>query len=367
MSSVGIPQKFGRTLPRTSLIQSALGLNKKRGVIIRRISQYDEQSIARLASLQRERAWDLEKSIAWETRIDLNKPLVPLDEDAILFPGASREERLAISQMMGLIIASSIFELEECLIHLKHECWDKIHRRFPVSPEFTDLGELFFIEERKHSTVFRRYVDKFAEEAGIDPAALRAILPQVRKSKTEFLIKQDLKSGGQSFWWIVAIVEQEFLLIYHALRPFRSVLEPLYFSIHEKHFEEEARHSPFPYLMLDLMKERSSVPLHGLRNRVSLVVAQLLQAAWAVSSLQKIRQINKMKKIHPLFDAFSNALPLLDRLPKGLVLWRLLTNAPYVSSLLNPSAHHKILRFASQSGALTIPFPEYENKKLVNY
>ena len=49
-----------------------------------------------------------------ESPIDLNKPLVALD-DKVSFFRAEPEQWLAISQIMGLIIATSISEMEECL------------------------------------------------------------------------------------------------------------------------------------------------------------------------------------------------------------------------------------------------------------
>ena len=83
--------------------------------------------------------------INWEKKIDLTRPLIALDEHAFLFPGASKEQRLVISQMMGLIIARCVTEMEECLVRLRPLCWEKLKRKFPVSPEFNELGDQFFV------------------------------------------------------------------------------------------------------------------------------------------------------------------------------------------------------------------------------
>ena len=69
-----------------------------------------------------------------------------MDENALLFPGASKEQRLAISQAMGMIIGACIYEMEESLIRLRKECWEDYHRDMPVSPEFEELGDQFFGE-----------------------------------------------------------------------------------------------------------------------------------------------------------------------------------------------------------------------------
>lgn len=183
---------------------------------------YDEEKIGRQLRLQKQHAWDLEDSIAWTSKVDTNQYLVALDKHAFLFPGSSQEERLVISQMMGLIIAASIYEMEESLLRLKQQAWVDIKNRFPVGPEFDELGEQFFIEELKHSTCFKRYVQIFAESLGVERKELEEILPTVEKTKSEALLKLQLKCGGQSFWWIVAIVEQVFLDIYNGIRPFKK-------------------------------------------------------------------------------------------------------------------------------------------------
>ena len=290
---------------------------------------------------------------------------MPLDEDAILFPGASSEERLAISQIMGLLVATCIHEMEECLIRLRRECWDEPRQRTPLSPEFRDLGELFFEEELKHSTAFRRYTEKYAAECGIEPADLAAILPKIQGSKAEQMLRLHLRTGGQGFWWIVALVEQEFLQLYHAFRPFRRQLEPLYFEIHEKHFEEEARHVSFPYLMVELARARQSAPVALVHSRSDFAFAQIVQSLWAVMSLRRLQEVRRIAHRHPIFAALASALPKLESVPSHRALWKLFTSAPYISSLVNPYSHPRTLQAAQSRGAIVIPFPAPEKSRLV--
>jgi hypothetical protein len=332
-----------------------------------RFRLYDEESLAKLAALQRKHAWDLEEEIDWGRGIDLQKPLVALDGDALLFPGASAEQRLAISQMMGLVIAAAIFEMEECLIRLRRESWESLRDRMPVGPEFSELGELFFEEELKHSTAFKRYTENYAHALGVDLKELLGVLPALENTRTEKLIKVDLKTRGQTFWWIVANVEQEFLRIYHSLRPFKDRLDPLYFEIHQRHFEEEARHAPFPYLVLELLAERSPQPFRFIHSRADVAAAQVLQTLWTLASLRRLKGVKKFEGVHPFFDTLVSAIPILEAMPAPQVVWKLLTTTPYVSSLVNLNSHPKVCEEAQARGAVVLPFPEFEGKPLVRY
>ena len=337
------------------------------GVPNPRFQLYNEESLGKLASQQRKHAWDLEKGSTWGRGIDFTKPLVALDRDALLFPGASREQRLAISQMMGLVIAAAIFEMEECLIRMRREAWESLRDRMPVGPEFSDLGELFFQEELKHSTAFKRYTEMYAHGLGLELKELLAVLPALENTRTEKLLRVDSKIHGHTFWWIVANVEQEFLRIYHSLRPFKDQLDPLYFEIHQRHFEEEARHAPFPYLVLELMADRNSQPFRFLHRRTDMAAAQVLQALWTLSSLRRLKGIKKLKGVHPFFDTLISAFPILESMPAPQVVWKLLTTTPYVSSLFNLNSQGKIIEEAQALGAVVLPFPDHDPKPLVKY
>ncbi len=297
--------------------------------------------------------------------MDISKPLVPLDQDAILFPGASQEQRFAISQIMGLFIAASIYEMEETLIRLRKECWRDIHRKMPVCPEFVELGDLFFEEEKKHSEMFRRYVKKFSASIGVDDDVLGSILPVIEGTMVESILKRNVGKGGQSFWWIVAVVEQEFLLLYKMLKPFKDTLEPLYYDLHEKHFEEEARHASFPYLVLELLSHRNPDYFNYMHVKFDFATAQLLQTAWTVQSLHRLKNVKKIAHVHPLFDALSKAMPLFEKTPSLLSFMKMMTTAPYLNSLVNPTPHFKTVNFAKEQGTFVVPVPFYENTRLV--
>lgn len=332
---------------------------------MKHISLYNEEQLEKLLKLQQKHSWDLELAIPWKIGVDLSLPLVMMDREAFFYPGASAEERLTISQMMGLIIAACIFELEESLIRLRPQAFEQVYRRYPVSPEFRDLGEQFFVEEIKHSHSFKRYVEQFAHTVGVELSDLMKVLPVIEKTKSEFILKKHLEQGGQSFWWIVAIVEQHFLLIFKNLAPHKSKLDPLYFTLHAKHFEEEARHASFPYLMLELLKGHNKSFLNNLFNRYDLMVAQFIQSAWAVSSLSRTREVEKLAHKHEFFAKMHRIEKKHGSNNLIEMLWKLMTKTPYVAPLLNPNGHPKILDYAKEHGALSTPFPDCDEDKLV--
>ena len=335
------------------------------------LSLYDEQALNHQKKLQSDHAWDLETSIDWTHPIDISKPLVALDENALFFPGISEEQRVVVSQAMGLVIVVCICEMEDCLLRFKKECWGDIYEKYPVSPEFIELGELFFEEESKHTTAFHRYLSKFSKALNVDLVTLREILPTIQGTKTEYILKRNIHRGGQSFWWVVATVEQEFLHLYKCLHPFQNNLEPLYFELHKKHFEEEARHSSFPYLMLELLRSRSDfrfLPIKKwIQNKADGMFAQLLTSAWAISSLRRMKQLKHLRQVHPFFSILYGVYPHLEKQPVSRTLWRIFTSVPYVSSLINPFNHGKVINYAKGRGAFFAPFPQPAPETLVDY
>lgn len=325
---------------------------------------YDKERLFALNKKQKTLEWDLEKSINWSLSIDLQKPLVALDEDAIFFPGASKEQRLVIAQTMGLIIAACVFEMEETLERFKNICWEKIYEKLPVNPEFIELGETFFAEEKKHSLAFRRYLTKFAEALGIETEDIISLLPIVENTRSEKILSHNLEHGGLAFWWIVTIVEQEFLHIFHTLKPHEGGLEPLYYDLHKKHFEEEARHISFPYLMLELLASRYPSWRRAFHVKTDLAFAQILQTSWGIHSLGRLKKVKAMKKEHPFFEILATAYPLMEGQPPARLLWKLLTKAPYVGSVMNTGNHRHVTRFAEKLGSWHIPLPTYAPDRL---
>ncbi len=321
-----------------------------------RLSLFNDEDLQKQLDLQKRLAWDLEKDIPWGP-IDLTKPLVPLDDDALMFPGASAEQRLAISQMMGLVMASAICEMEESLMRLKSKCWDKLMEENPINPEFLALGEQFFIEEEKHAASFRRFIRDFCRDMGLDPEELRSILPLVEQTKTEWFLEQNLKTGGIAFWWIIAEVEQEFLYLYHAMRPFASKLEPLHFTIHKKHFEEEVRHLSFPHLFLKHLSDRQEGGMIAALRKVDLVFAQSLKLTWTAATVQKLTKVEKKRDVHPFYRTLADTIPMLKEQNIFEISWNLLVKTPYISSFMNHRYHTKFSHIIEDLGVWTLPFP----------
>jgi len=331
------------------------------------VNLYDEKSLLKLLKLQKKHNWDLETSFNWDAPIDLEKPLVALDKQAFLFPGASKEQRIVISQMMGLLIASAIASMEDFLIAQEKPCWHDIYQKTPVSPEFVDLGNHFFEEEKKHSLSFKRYIEKFAHQVNVDLDDLQSILPKIENTLAESALMNNLKSGGHAFWWLVVIAEQVFLNIYFNLKPFQKHIEPLYYDLHKKHFEEEAKHAPFPYLLLELLIDRHPHPTNMLHAKADLAFAQLIQTSWTLGALNRIKKVNHLSDKNSFFRVLKDVLPLMDKIGPIKVLWKLLSETPYVSSFVNPGSAKKIQRFAQGYGSVSLPFPVYNPQKLVNY
>jgi hypothetical protein len=65
---------------------------------------FDHAALRAQAKRQRKYAWDLMEDIPWSRGIDTSKYFLPLDRDAIAFPGCAEEQKLALSQLLGLIV-----------------------------------------------------------------------------------------------------------------------------------------------------------------------------------------------------------------------------------------------------------------------
>lgn len=322
-----------------------------------RLSIFNDEDLQKQLEMQKRLAWDLETDIPWGP-VDLSKPLVPLDDNAILFPGASKEQRLVISQMMGLVMASAICEMEESLMRLKEKGWNKLIQDYPINPEFEELGEQFFIEEEKHSASFRRFIQQFCKDMGLDPDELRSILPLVEQTKTEWFLEKNLAGGGAAFWWIIAEVEQEFIYLYHAMRPFMNELEPLHFAVHRRHFEEEARHVSFPHMFLKVISERHEDGLLGALRKTDLVFAQSLKLAWSAATFERMSRIRKMRDSHEFYRVIADTMPMLRGQNLFGLSWNLLVKTPYISSFINPKFHTKFTHIIEELGVWTLPFPK---------
>ncbi len=313
--------------------------------------------LGRQISLQRRMAWDLESGIPWKLGVDTGKFLLPLDDANIAFPGASAEQRLALSQFMGLVVNATISEMEDALPKLKSTGWADVLREYPVNPEMTELGELFFDEEAKHARAFGRYLDTFCHATNVDRKDLDGLLPKAFGSYFQKAITANALAGGHAFWWVVASVEEVSIGIYEQIYKHRTNIDPLFFELHRRHLEEEARHANYAFLMLNVINKRPPSMRRLLHKKFDFIISQIVGAPWVISELQKFLKVKRLKGVHPFFDVLASCVPLYESLSKRELVNRMFIGAPYVSWLLNPSwrTEHNIM--ARRHGAFVPPFP----------
>ena len=329
---------------------------------------FDSERHNRQTQLQRKRAWDLDKDFSWDQPINTKSFLLPLDQDAVAFPGANSKQRLALSQYMGLVVNNTIAEMELVAHRLKEIAWRQQLERNPVNREFIDLGEEFFSEESKHAAAFRRYNQCFANAMKIPLHHLKKILPQ--STGTSFLnsIYSNSLAGGYAFWWVVALVEEESILIFELIHSFKKDIDPLFFAIHQKHFEEESRHSNYAFLMLEHLRLQKIRGLKDLWHRkVDNIQAELWCTRWVIQELSRLFQVRQLAKEHEFFDTLASCLPLLEKESPSETLRRLFTSSPYVSSILNRRYHSRTLRARKTHAALGLFYPKPKPSKILSF
>lgn len=322
------------------------------------VNLFDAQSLSRQDQIQEDHGWDLEKDIPWATPIDFKKPLLPLDVDALVFPGASAEQRLVISQYLGLVINSTISEMEGVIHQLKHSAWDKWLEEFPVNPEMRTLGERFFEEEAKHSIAFGRYNELFVAQAGLPGEVLSRLMPQAFGSIFLKAIELNARAGGAAFWWVVSATEEVSIEIYRQMHGSEKHLDPLFFSVHRRHLEDEARHRNYAFLMLELGVKRP----HGLFRKMlwqtDLLWAQAWTTSWVIAELTRIFEIRRFNSRHPWVQTLQSSLPLMQKLGPATIVKRFLLNAPYISHVLNPHHHRHTSKLARKQKVWRLPWPK---------
>ncbi len=319
---------------------------------------YDPQALALQVTRQKKYAWDLEKQICWKRGADPSRYLLPIDSEAIAFPGASDEQRLAISQLLGLIVNSTIAEMEDIIIKLRYNCWSKILRSYPIGPELWELGELFFEEEQKHSQAFNRYNLAFCKATGIDIDDLNRLLPKAYGSLFIKAIAQNAKWGGHAFWWVVAAVEEVSIDLYKNLSPFKHEMDPLYHEVHLRHMEEESRHHNYAFLMLEIIRESNPSIGNYFFSKTDRVLGQMFSTCWVIAELNKVFEAKKLKNKHPFFQTIASCEELFKNLGPKELAKRLFVSAPYISLMLNGKYHTKTAKIAKEHQALSFPFPE---------
>jgi len=319
---------------------------------------FDHVALAAQVKRQRKYAWDLDKGVQWSLGVDTTLPFLPLDSQSIACPGASQEQRLALSQLVGLIINSTISEMESVITKLRRVAWAEPLREFSVNPEMWELGDLFFIEENKHALAFNRFNQLFCQTEGIDPEQLDRLLPKAFGSLFLKAVIANAKSGGHAFWWIVAAVEEVSLSLFQDIHRVRDSIDPLYYEVHKKHMEEEKRHHNYAFLMLELIERRSFSLKRLLHRKTDLLFGQLFSSGWVLGELNKIFLAESMTNDHPFFQVIASCLPLMRQLTIPELMSRLFVSAPYVSLVLNTKNHRLTSRMAITHRAFNFPFPD---------
>ena len=316
---------------------------------------YAEDELKKSLLHQQKHAWDIEKDINWNLGVDLNRFLLPLDKKNVMFPEATEDQRLAISQFLGLLVAGAIAELEKVLILCKEPCWNKVLRQYPVNPELYDLGEEFIAEEEKHAKAFDRYIDSFASAVNVDPEDLRQLLPTVNEKLIQPVFKWDGLLGGMALWWVVAAVEEESIEIFKLMRPHKKSIDPLYYNIHKLHFEEEMRHASYAFLMLELFAERAGSPIEKVLKKVDFLLSEVVQVTWTFQQLFKLGRLKKLRSQHKFFSDLYDVIELLKDKRPFEVIHTLFTEAPYISLILNPASHKQVRQALTNSKRFKIP------------
>jgi hypothetical protein len=311
------------------------------------LSPFDSQALSEQVRLQQKHGWDLEQDFSWKTGIRDDAYFVPLIENKISFDGASEEQKIAISQLLGLIINQTICEMESSLPKLKLLAWEKKLKNYPVNPEMFELGEIFFDEEKKHAKSFEKFQEIFCSQQGISPEDLKRILPSALNSNFLNAITWNAQKGGAAFWWLVAAVEEVSVQVFKTINQHRDQTDPLFYQLHKKHTEEEIRHENYAFLMLEI----DHCQRQGFSSRVikktDLLLAETVSVPWVITELTKIFRVRDYKHKGPFFEILSTCLPFLEKMDRLELFGALFKEAPYISWMINPAfrkKHHQMLK-----------------------
>jgi ferritin-like protein len=318
---------------------------------------FDEQKLARQLHIQKKKSWDFDKDINWSLGVDLSKSLLPLDNKKSIFPNATKEETRVISQLMGLVVASTISQLEEVACKLKGPVWESFLNKHPVNPELYDLGEQFFEEEKKHARTFTRYIDMFATQVNVEPSDLKEFLPSSNNSLIEKIYKLNSNLGGMAMWWLISAVEEEAIMFYHLLHEVKDGVDPLYYQIHRCHFEEEVRHKSYAQMMLEVHKEFANGPSSKVFKKVDFIIAEVLNMSWTFKQLLKIKKLKKFKNHHEFFNILSRCVEHISEMSYHQLVYTLFTSTPYVSHTLHLSEHSHVKEMLKRYKSFNLPLP----------
>ena len=318
---------------------------------------FDEQRLARQLEIQKRKSWDFDKDIEWSRGIDLSKFLLPLDNKKSILPNASANETRVISQLMGLVVASTISQLEDVACKLKGPVWENFLNKHPVNPELYSLGEQFFEEEKKHSRTFTRYIDMFANEVNVDPSDLKELLPSTNDSLVEKIYTLNSNLGGMAMWWLISAVEEEAIMFYHLINEVKTDIDPLYYQIHRCHFEEEVRHKSYAEMMLEVHGQFANGPSSKLFKKIDFIIAEVLNMSWTFKQLIKIKKLKKFKNHHEFFHTLERCLDHINEMSYHQLIYTLFTSTPYVSHTLHLSEHSHVKEMLTRYNSFNLPIP----------
>ncbi len=204
------------------------------------LDPFDFQSLAKQITSQKKMDPKLDQDIDWSQPIDRSKTFLPLTELEELFPDASMEQYIALSQWLGLVVNHTISEFEETLFELKQVAWQSVLEEFPVSSEMNELGEMFFALRAKHSRDFDQYQKIFCQTQGIDQDILESLMPKCYGTFFQSTITSNAIAGGPMLWWVLAEVEEASVDVCQNILDNWDLVDPLFCDIHRKHVKENA-------------------------------------------------------------------------------------------------------------------------------
>ncbi len=311
------------------------------GGCMKPISIFDRIGLQKQIDLQRSSGWDLQTDFQWSKGVDLERSFAPLDSDNMAFPGASTEQAVALSQLMGLMVNETISEMECSLPRMKYHGWEKLLAQFPANPELHELGEIFFAEEEKHAKSFQKFLEIFCHQINVSPEELKSLLPSGKNSLFQAALLWNAEQGGAAFWWTVAAVEETSIQAYRAIVQKKNETDPLYFELHKRHAEEESRHDSYAFMMLDVYQRLPKSLKQRAFLKTDLLLSQLLPGPWVLTELAKIFSVKKLAHRSPFFRVLADTLPLFENMPKATLIKNFWTKTPYVSWLINPAFRKK--------------------------
>jgi hypothetical protein len=245
--------------------------------------------------------WDLERDVPWQA-IDSQKPLIPLDSLFSKIPGITPEERVALSQLLGLMTVKAIGEHEHVLSAIREHCERHVNPNVPNVEDLKLLMNQFFSEEAKHSAAFARYVSTFAQDAGISLSDLNQILPTFSaRSWFTKIILWNGRLGGNAAWHLMQLTEHESVDLFRYLKTIDNTIDPLYYNLHRLHYEEELRHISFPPIIIRQGNFRKST------QQLNSRFARGVHAFWMLVQFMRLSHIHRLRNRHPFFAALQSA------------------------------------------------------------